>query len=88
MGQYDARVVHHYVHGAQFFHDRGVHGPDLLPVGNVDFVTFGHPSVSIDHFCRLGTPFAVDVNASNFGTQRVEPHAKFAAQTSSCPGNL
>jgi len=88
MGQHDARVVHHYVHGAQFVHDRRMHVPNLLPVGDVDFVTFGHPATSIDRLCRLGAPFAVDVNASDFGAQRVEPQAKLAAQTSSCPGNL
>lgn len=88
MGQYDARVVHHYVHGAQFFHDHRVHAADLLPIGNVDFVTFGYSAVSIDCFCRLAAPFAVDVNASNFSAQHVEPLAKFAAQTSRGPGNL
>lgn len=88
MGQHDACVVHHYVHGAQFFYDRLVHVPDLLPVGNVDFVIFGHTTMSVNRLSRLCATFTIDVNASNFGTQLVEPYAKLSSQTSRCPGNL
>lgn len=88
MAPHDGGVVDQYVDRADFVYYPSVHVFDLIPFGNVAFVTAGHASrFSDDSYRFVGFRF-VDVQARYFRAEIGESRREFAAQSPGGTGDL